>query len=188
MDKRTWTSGPFWSKSNLLRLMKSAKFKFKKFFITSMHSSRMHTVRLLTISGGGPPTEGGSASRGVCPTWGVCLTPRGQPNPGGGLHPEGWGSASGGVCPPRGGLHPWGSASKGGVCPTPGGSAHPLCEQNDWQTGVKTLPCRNFVAGGKNIRNTWPGIPLYTTNGWYFLWNRTSNVCSRKLGKCTWEK
>ena len=25
----------------------------------------------------------------------------------------------------------------------------PPCEQNDWQTGVKTLPCRNFVAGGK---------------------------------------
>ena len=22
------------------------------------------------------------------------------------------------------------------------------CEQNDWQTGIKTLPCRNVVAGG----------------------------------------
>ena len=25
------------------------------------------------------------------------------------------------------------------------------CEQNDSQTGVKTLPCRNFVEGGKKI-------------------------------------
>ena len=30
----------------------------------------------------------------------------------------------------------------------------PPCEQNDWQTGVKTLPCRNFVAGGKNVKFT----------------------------------
>ena len=44
----------------------------------------------------------------------------------------------------------------GGICP--GGlcleglpDRHPLptCEQNDWQTGVKTSQCRNFVAGGK---------------------------------------
>ena len=45
-----------------------------------------------------------------------------------------------------------------GVCP--GGSVRgemgfcpadiPLCEQNDWQMGVKTLPCRNYVADGKN--------------------------------------
>ena len=26
----------------------------------------------------------------------------------------------------------------------------PPYEQNDWQTGLKTLLCRNFVAGGKN--------------------------------------
>ena len=30
------------------------------------------------------------------------------------------------------------------------GQRHPPCEQNDWQTIVKTLPCRNFVAGGNN--------------------------------------
>ena len=24
------------------------------------------------------------------------------------------------------------------------------CERNDWQTGVKTLPCRNYVADGNN--------------------------------------
>ena len=28
---------------------------------------------------------------------------------------------------------------------------HTPREQNDWQTGVKTLPCRNYVAGGKNV-------------------------------------
>ena len=26
------------------------------------------------------------------------------------------------------------------------------CEQNDWQTGVKTSPCRNFVAGGNKAQ------------------------------------
>ena len=28
----------------------------------------------------------------------------------------------------------------------------PPCEQNDWQTDVKTLPCRNYVADGNNYR------------------------------------
>ena len=31
-----------------------------------------------------------------------------------------------------------------------GGVSDPPREQNDWQTGVKTLPCRNFFAGGDN--------------------------------------
>ena len=30
-------------------------------------------------------------------------------------------------------------------------------EQNDWQTGVKTLPCRNFIADGNNQINAGPG-------------------------------
>ena len=41
------------------------------------------------------------------------------------------------VCVAGGGMHDTLAT------PTP----HPR-EQNDWQTGVKTLPCRNFVAGG----------------------------------------
>ena len=48
-----------------------------------------------------------------------------------------------GGCLPGGGVC-WGVSAQGCVC-----GRHPLCEQNDWQTGVKTLPCRNFVAGGK---------------------------------------
>ena len=45
-----------------------------------------------------------------------------------------------GGCVPRRGV------SAGGACQAP-----PPCEQNDWQTSVKTLPCRNYVADGKNI-------------------------------------
>ena len=43
-----------------------------------------------------------------------------------------------------------------GICLSRGVSApvhagiHPCCEQNDWQTGVKTLPCCNYVADGNN--------------------------------------
>ena len=52
-----------------------------------------------------------------------------------------------------GGCLPGGSAW--GVCPGWGclprgmSTRHP-CEQNDWQTPVKILPCLNFVADGKN--------------------------------------
>ena len=68
--------------------------------------------------------------------------------PSGGVGVSAWGgreSTQGGVC--LGGCLP------GGVClgehrrdttPTP--------EQNDWKTGVKTLPCRNYVAEG-NYKN-----------------------------------
>ena len=45
-----------------------------------------------------------------------------------------------GVCP-GGSVGGWGSARQ-----TPPG------EQNDWQTGVKTLPCRNYVADGNNTK------------------------------------
>ena len=38
----------------------------------------------------------------------------------------------------------------GGVCPggvyRGEGVSVPLCEQNVWQTGLKTLPCRNYIA------------------------------------------
>ena len=72
------------------------------------------------------------------------------------------GSLSGGLCP--GGLHP-GGLRPGGLCP--GGSLSrgvsvqgvsvqgvfltetPLPLWTESQTHVKTLPCRNFVAGGK---------------------------------------
>ena len=38
------------------------------------------------------------------------------------------------------------------------------CEQNDWQTGVKTLPCRNFVAGGSVKSNA-----LFSELIWHLL-------------------
>ena len=35
------------------------------------------------------------------------------------------------------------------------------CEQNDWQTGVKTLPCRNYVADGNKSIETRPTNQLH---------------------------
>ena len=64
-----------------------------------MHSSRMRTACLLTVS----------------------------------QHALGGG---GGLCVSQHAL------GRGGVCPR---------LWTEWQTGVKTLPCRNFVAGGKNL-------------------------------------
>ena len=42
----------------------------------------------------------------------------------------------------------------GGVC-VPGGGVCP-CERNDGQIGVKTLPCRNYIADGKNVPTKHP--------------------------------
>ena len=36
-----------------------------------------------------------------------------------------------------------------GVYPSMYRSRHPHCEQNDWQTGVKTSPSQTSFAGGK---------------------------------------
>ena len=44
---------------------------------------------------------------------------------------------------------PAGVSGQGVSCPG-GVWQAPPCEQNDWQTGVKILPCRNLVADGKN--------------------------------------
>ena len=86
--------------------------------VTCMHSSRMRTARLLTVS-----------QHALC-RWGVYPS----------IH---W---AGGVCP--------GGYLSGGYLPggcLPGGLWQtPPCEENDWQRGVKTLPCRNFVVGGNN--------------------------------------
>ena len=122
-----------------------------------MHSSGMRTSRLLTISqhalgrGGvsqhaldrGCLPRGVSGQGGVWLRWGVwprggCLAKKGVSGQGECLA-RGM-SARGGVCP--------------GVCvadiPLNQRQTPPPCEQNDSQTGVKTLPCRNFVAGGKH--------------------------------------
>ena len=106
---------------------------------TRMHSSRLRTTRLLTISQH-------ALRRGLYPSlhWaGECVS----------QHALGLGlSIQGGVCLrgclPKGvvcprGLSTWGEC----VAETPGPEADtPLW--TEWQTGVKTLSCCNFVAGG----------------------------------------
>ena len=65
------------------------------------------------------------------------------------------GCLPGGVCLggrrglPRGCLP--GEVRPGGVCPGGTEADTPLCEKNDWQTVVKTLPCRNYVADGNKL-------------------------------------
>ena len=53
----------------------------------------------------------------------------------------------------------WGSSRgvsvQGGGVSAQGGGRHPLL-WTQWQTGVKTLPCRNFVADGKKAKNMLP--------------------------------
>ena len=81
--------------------------------------------------------------------WDAChplvdRTPACTGREGGYLHREV--SAKGGVCPE--------GMSTQGRCladtPFPDQrQTPPPCEQNDWQTGVKTLTCRNLVAGSK---------------------------------------
>ena len=39
-----------------------------------------------------------------------------------------------------------------GVCPSAFWDTHPSCKQNDWQTGVKALPFRNYVTLLKQSR------------------------------------
>ena len=102
-----------WCKSTK---MTSYQMRFK----TSMHSSRMLTACLLTVSQHAL-RRGGCVSqhtlgRGVSVQWGVP-----------------------GVC---------------GRPPPRDQRQTPLCEQNDWQTGLKTVPCRNFVAGVKIVFQT----------------------------------
>ena len=93
------------------------------------------------LPGGGVcASEGGVLPRGmllggaVCASQGVCFL--------GGVLPRDCASrgcaSQGDVCP-------------GGVYPRMRWSRHSPSEQNDWQTPVKILPCRNFVADGDKI-------------------------------------
>ena len=117
-------------------------------------TSRMQTAGFL------PYGRGGSV-------WGASVWRRGV---------SAWGSlcpgvsVQGGLCP---GIFVQGSLSRGflsrgvsvqgvsvqeGQCPgslCPGGSPwqRPPPPETEWHTGVKTLPCHNFVAGGKNTQN-----------------------------------
>ena len=97
-----------------------------------------------SLSGGLCPR--GSPSVGICVWGGLC--------PGGSLSREG--SPSGEVC--RGGVSVRGVSVQGDLCP--GGLPDrdpPPSEQNDRQTGVKTLPCHNFIVGG-NYHKVVPAV------------------------------
>ena len=96
----------------------------------------MHWEGGVCPEGGYVSTQGGSLPRGSLP--GGCLL-RGVSSQE--VSSQGV-SAARGVCLPRGE-----GVSAQGVWQIP------PCEHNDWQTGVKTLPCHNFVAGGKISKN-----------------------------------
>ena len=118
---------------------------------TRMHFSRMRAVRCSSR------LLGGGSARGVLP--GGCLP--GHVYPGGCL-PRGdlpggvclgvGGIGRGGVCPVGGCLPRWVS-SQGGVCPSACWDTYPLW--TEWQTGVKKLPCRNFVVYGNKFSDSY---------------------------------
>ena len=99
---------------------------WKSYLATRMHSSRMRTVRCSGHLDGG----GWLPAKRCLLQWpsrgGVCL-PRKMSAPGG--------------CLPEGGCLPRGCLCRGCQPDTP-----PLW--TEWQTGVKTLPCRKYVADG----------------------------------------
>ena len=129
---------------------------------TSMHSSRMRTAYLLTVSGGG----GGSAQpRGFCPTLGSAqpggsaqprgslLNPGGSASGGGSAQSRGKGSAQpwrdlhpGGSAQSRGSAQPGGSASMGGSADLP----PPVIRMTHRCKNI-TLPQTSF-AGGNNAK------------------------------------
>ena len=114
--------------------------------LTSTHSSRIRTARLLTVSEGegegfcptpGGLHPGGSAQpQGVC-IWGVCPNLGGVCPTLGVLHP--------GVCPTPGGLHRGGSASRGDVGKTP--SPSPPVNRMTHRCKNITLPQTSFAGG-----------------------------------------
>ena len=111
------------------------------------HSHLKHSLKQESIPVGCIPSAAVAVGEGGClPRRGVCLggVCRGRCLPRG--------------CLPRGcvclekvsaqGVSAWGCLPGG--CLPGGVSQIPPCEENDWQTGVKTLPCPNYVA---NVRN-----------------------------------
>ena len=120
---------------------------WKNILQTRLHSSRMHTARMLTVypsmlcTGGvylvpGVSALGGSAPVGSAPG-GMCVPGPGGSAPGGVC--SGGVSAPGGVPGPRGV-----SVPSGGCLLLEGGvpaQALPPCEQNSWHMPMKILPC-----------------------------------------------
>ena len=108
-----------------------------------MHSSRMRTVHSSSrLPGGGmPQCMLGYTHRGPGP---------GQPGPGPGNPPKAWAWKSPGqtLQPPLPGPGPRHPPGRLPNLPLVPGPKHPLCEQNDWQTGEKTLPSQTSFADG----------------------------------------
>ena len=106
---------------------------------TRRNSSRIRTVRCSLPGGDCLPGRcllGGCLPRVGCLPRGCLL--------GGVVCP---GVSAGGVSAQKGvGVSAWGGCLPSGVCQIP----PPPCERNDCLTGVKTLPCRNYVADGNN--------------------------------------
>ena len=108
---------------------------------TSMHSSRMRTVRSSSHVYPSIPSTGG-----MYPSmhWA------------GGVSQHALGRGCIPACTGQGGVYPKGVSSHRDVCPGGCVSQHALRQtppprgQNSWHTPVKILPCRNFVADGKN--------------------------------------
>ena len=128
-----------WISRTKYTISTDSKVTDKRLTLTSMHSSRMRTTRLLTVSG-----------RGVCPTLGVGSASREgvYPTPGG-LHPEGF-------VQPRGVLHPGGEV---GQTPSP--------LWTEWHTSVKTLPCPKLRlwAVKTGFRSVWLDLYKIGENG-----------------------
>ena len=131
-----------------------------------MHSSRMRTAHLLPVSpsmhcagGGGVCSKGGVCSREVSALGGLlwgCVCSQGVSAPG--VSAPGWSAPRGGIC--SGDVCSWGVCSQGGCV-----SQHALrqttpCEQNDWQTGVKTSPSQTSPCHWDHLTDMYDFIPL----------------------------
>ena len=81
---------------------------------------------------------------GGCLPGGVCLGVSAQ-----GVSAQGY-LSGGGVCLPRGCLPAQGVSAQGVFIPACTGADTPR-KQNDWQTPVKILPCRSYVADGSKF-------------------------------------
>ena len=99
----------------------------------------MRTARLLTVSQHALRKGVWCLPREWVSTQGVCLT-------GGGLCAHGQCVPGCSVCP--GGVCSGEACLPGGCLPSGVCVADPPPPLTEWQIGVKTLPCRNFVAGG----------------------------------------
>ena len=109
-----------------------------------------HLYPSMHCAGGAGVSAWGVSAQVGCLRGEWCLPRSGVPA--WGCLARGWGCLPRGqlVCLPRGGLVclPW----MGGVWLGGGGVCHGVCGTplwREWQTGVKTLPCHNFIAGGK---------------------------------------